>query len=529
MSVTNLDFLKVGGLYPPRTEVERLFRYKRYKEIFDSKVGDAYSSFLQLNATNVGPFANTIQNSMQTIFTNPRIMNYGRAITKKTVDLALSRKPSLMSDTDENDLALVDIQRDTHIWNKVKMGLVDVSRYGNGYLREYNKVERVLGEDGKLSKGEVGCNVLSPELVTKVVNPMDKEDITHYIIGWVDEVILYMDDGVTEKDREYYLSLEIHQKGKYEYRRYKVTKPILNIGGIKQYMLESDVTPENMRGEKSTGLENFAIKHLINFATSDDPKEGLSDYDMFDSLMIDLCERVSQLSEVFEKHGNPSMQGPESLMSTDENGNPVFYTGDYYPVKAGEELSYLTWDAKGKEIIDYCNSILQQIFILSEMGDGSIMGYVNGSTGFAESGKAMRMKMASPLMKVQSLLSDNEDEIISIVHDFSVILGKEIPQNKIEVAWKDGLPIDWVEETNNFNSRVQAGTESIKYGLQRRFAMTPAEAEDEYQQILKEQKQLSENKNFFKNTLQNGNNDANIKSETRETVEKRADAKNNLG
>ena len=157
------------------------------------------------------------------------------------------------------------------------------------------------------------------------------------------------------------------------------------------------------------------------------------------------------------------------------------------------------------------------------------MGYVNGSTGFAESGKAMRMKMSSPLMKVQSLLSDNEDEIISIVHDFSVILGKEIPQNKIEVAWKDGLPIDWVEETNNFNSRVQAGTESIKYGLQRRFAMTPAEAEDEYQQILKEQKQLSENKNFFKNTLQNGNNDANIKSETRETVEKRADAKNNLG
>ena len=114
-------------------------------------------------------------------------------------------------------------------------------------------------------------------------------------------------------------------------------------------------------------------------------------------------------------------------------------------------------------------------------------------------------------------------------------MGKKIDRNQIEVAWKDGLPIDWVEETNNFNARVAAGTESIRYGLQRRFNMTPEEAEDEFQQILKERKEIAES-SFVKqetdengkNALQKGNNGANIESERRETVEKRADAKNNI-
>ena len=430
MSVTSLDFLNIGGLYPPSTEIGRLYRYKRYKEIFDSKIGDAYESFLRNRVT--GAINKNMSEQMKVIFTNPRIMNYGRAITKKTVDLAISRKPSLTTNTDKGDLDLVDIQRETGVWKKVKMALVDVSRYGNGYLREYNKKARVVGEDGKLTKGEVGCNVLLPELITKVVNPMDKEDILYYVIGWVDEVIVYdTQNPAVEKDREYYLSIEIHEKGYYTYKRFKVSKPILNIGSIKQYVLQEDVTPLDMRNRRPTGLDGFAIKHLTNFSTSDDPNEGLSDYDMFDSLMIDLCERVSQLSDVFEKHGEPSMQGSPSLMSTDEEGNPVFYAGDFYPVKDGETpLSYITWDAKSKDILTYCNNILQQIFILSEMGDGSIMGYVNNSTGFAESGKGIRMKMSSPLMKVQSLLSDNEDEIISIIHDFSIILGKDIPQNE---------------------------------------------------------------------------------------------------
>ena len=531
MSVTNLNFLEVGGLYPPNTEIDRLFKYKRYKEIFDSKLGDAYKAFIK---TSTGNIWDGMVDNMKAIFTNPKIMNYGRAITKKTVDLALSRKPSITCDTDEGDLELVEITRETGFWKKVKLGLIDVSIYGNGYLREYNKKDRMLKKNGKLTDGEAGCNAIVPELVTVVVNPLNKEDIQYYVIGWVDEIVTYtkIPTGTEVENTEYFLSLEIHGKGEYEYRRYRVSAPVLNVGAIKQYYITEDVTPAEFKGKKiKTGLDSFAIKTLTNFTTSQNPLYGLSDYDMFDSLMIDLCQRVSQLSEVFEKHGNPSMQGSEKLMSTDENGNPVFYTGEFYPLQQGETpLSYITWDAKAKEILEYCNSILQQIFILSEMGDGSIMGYVNGSTGFAESGKAIRMKMASPLMKVQSLLSDNEDEIISMIHDFSVIRGKEIEHNKIEVQWQDGLPIDWVEETNNFNARVTSGTESVVYGLQRRFHMTPEQAQEEWNQILKEKEETTKASTFQQeneqNTLQSNDSSANIKSETRETVEKRQDAKN---
>lgn len=538
--VTNLDFLQVGGLYPPATEIPRLYKYKRYDAIFNSNLAEAYNFFLKNPTTGVP--ATELQNQMQTIFTNPRIMNYGRAITKKVVDLAISRKPSLTCDTDQGDLDLLEIQRKTNCWKKVKLALIDTSRYGNGYARVYNMKDRVLTDNGTLTDGEAGCNVIKPELTTIVVDSLDKEHILHYIIGWVDEVTEYSVTNpyqVDQKETKFYLTLEIHSKGYYEYRRYKVSDPVLNLGAIKQYRIEEDVTPEKYKGKKiKTGLDDcFAIKPFIGFTTSDDPLYGLSDYDMFDSLMIDLCERVSQLSEVFEKHGNPSMQGSEKLMSTDENGNPVFYTGDFYPLQPGEQpLQYITWDAKSKDILEYCNNILQQIFILSEMGDGSIMGYTDKSNGFAESGKAMRMRMASPLMKVQSLLSDNEDTIIDMVHDFSVIMGKNIDREKIEVEWHDGLPVDYVEETNNFNARVTNGTESVVYGLQRRFHMTPEQANEEFNQIIKEKKRLKKaeetqqntqnNENVYKNTLQSNNPSDNIKSETREQVENRLDAVN---
>ena len=117
-----------------------------------------------------------------------------------------------------------------------------------------------------------------------------------------------------------------------------------------------------------------------------------------------------------------------------------------------------------------------------------------------------------------------------------VIMGKNIDREKIEVEWHDGLPVDYVEETNNFNARVTNGTESVVYGLQRRFHMTPEQANEEFNQIIKEKKRLKKaeetqqntqnNENVYKNTLQSNNPSDNIKSETREQVENRLDAVN---
>ena len=533
MSVTNLDFIKVGGIYPPANNVGLLAKYNRYDELFEGRIGDAYMRFVNDHQKD-GP----IQDAMKTIFSNPKIMNYPRAITKKIVDLTLSRQPSLQGSTNEKENDLIEISRSTKCWKTVRRGFVDISRYGNGYIREYNTVPRYDDGQGGLTKGDASCNAINPKMMTIVVNPLDKEDITNLVIGWVDRVTntTTAGNGVVVENEEYYLTLEIHEKGQFEYKRFKCAAPIFNMGQVKQYVLQEEVTPENLKGVKhKTGLDGFAIRVLSGFTTSEEPIYGLSDYDMFDSLMLELCQRVSQLSEVFEKHGNPSMQGSSNLISTDENGNPLFYTGDFYPLGPNDQrLEYLTWDAKSKEILDYCNALLQQIFILSEMGDGSIMGYSNGKDGFAESGKGLRLKMASPLMKAQALVFDNNDEIIQMLVDFAKMKGIEMKPEDIEIKWKDGLPVDWVEECNMFNSRVQAGTESILYGLARRFGMSPSQAEDEWKQIIKEQKQLSESKSFAKMTMNNNPNNkqndkmtnSNGQADDRETTEKKQDANN---
>ena len=527
MSVTNLDFIKVGGVYPPVSDVPLLAKYNRYDTLFEGRVADAYLNKLRLP----NPNNNDLVGGMKALFANPKITNYARAITKKTVDLMLSRQPRLLGTTTAIDNELIELQRDTQCWKQVRRGFTDVSRYGDGYIREYNKVPRMVNGKGELTEGEARCNVINSKLVTIVVNPMDKEDITNYVIGWVDDVddndpqTAGRGDAITVANKEYYLTLEIHSKGYYELKRFKCANPIFNMGQIKQYTLEADVTPAEYKGKQiPTGLDGFAIKHLTGFTTSDNPLYGQSDYDMFDSLMLELCERLSGLAEVFEKHGNPSMQGSDKLISQDDNGNPVFYTGDYYPLANGDQrLEYLTWDAKSKEILEYCDKLLQQIFILTEMGDGSIMGYSTGKDGFAESGKGLRLKMASPLMKTQSLIFDNNDEIISMFVDFAKIKGYNIKASDIEITWQDGLPIDMVEETNMFNARVQAGTESIMYGLQRRFGMTPAQAKDEYDTIIREKKEATE---AMMKQQQNNNLKEQTQSDTREQTENTADAEN---
>lgn len=505
--------MKVGGVYPPRTEVSRLAKYKRYEDLFNGNIAESYKSLIKTNDP-------AMNDAMMTIFSNPRLMNYPRAITKKTVDLMISKIPSVLSNTNEGDYLLLDVTRRTKLWKKIRLGLTDVSRYGNSYIRKYNKIPRYTTNGGtELTAGEPACNVINPNLVTIMVNPLDKEDIVAYIIGWVDEVDAPNPADITNTMKEYYLTVEIHYNGEYEYRRFKCGIPFNNIGSVKQYTLEEDVTPADMKGKRyKTGLKGFAVTPLTGYTTSDNPLTGLSEYDMFDSLVVDLCERVSQLSEVFAKHGNPSMQGSENLLSTDENGNPVFYSGDYYPLgKDDHPLSYITWDAKSKEILEYCNQILSQMFMLADMGDGSIMGFSKESNGgFADSGKAIRMRMASPLMKVQALITDNNDEIIDMIVDLAAIMGKSIEPKDIEIKWKDGLPIDWVEETNMFNARVTSGTESVVYGLQRRFGMTPAQAQDEFEQILKEKEQA----NPVQQQVQTA------EANTRETEEKKNDAEN---
>ncbi len=540
MSTTNLDFLKVNGLYPPSTELERLARYKRYDDLFYSRIGEAYSSFI--DKTTGGDMID----KLKTIFSNPKIMNYARAITKKTVDLALSNKPYVISNKSDNSLDLLEMQQATSIWKKTRQSLTDVSRYGNGYIREYNKIPRYTSIDKlgrvKLTEGEPACNAVNPSMVTEVVNPLDREDIQYFVIGWVDKIERNTDTqyeiagtpqsiiGMIQYD--YFLTVEIHEKGQYEMKRFRVGAPLLNYGSVKQYKIIEEVTSAAIKGKKfSTGLDGFAIKKLIGYTTTDNPSEGLSDYDMLDTLMIELMQRVSQLSQVFTKHGDPAMQGSADLLSTDENGNPVFYTGDFYPIKQGETpLSYITWDSQSKSILEYCNQILQNIWILTEMGDGTIMGYSQNTNTFADSGKALRMRLTSPLMKVQGLLIDNQDTIISIFIDFAKILGKKISRGDIEIRWQDGLPKDELEDANIFQMRVAAGTESVIYGLQRRYNMTPKQAEDEFEQILREKKmsiEATQKEENDENNLPNDKKSANGKSEikNREQIERQQNAK----
>ena len=85
-----------------------------------------------------------------------------------------------------------------------------------------------------------------------------------------------------------------------------------------------------------------------------------------------------------------------------KTGEYSLKSGKFYAVSPGEEQpKYMTWDGQLTSAFKQLEFLVNQLYILSEMG-AAILGGGDGS-GTAISGTAMRFKMVNPLAKARRI------------------------------------------------------------------------------------------------------------------------------
>lgn len=497
----NMDWLQPGKQFPPSAERERIVRYHQNARLFDgdhfddpefrSRVPAGISAEVHVSLyEKCAQRISRVIGNWDEIISFPTLLNYQRLMTLKVADLVCGEHPTISGVTPKENAAIRDVRDTSDFDAKLYATVLDISRYGDAVWRVYKDYD-----------GKMNFTPWDPTQWYPVVRQDGTNTITHHCLCWVEN----RSQNVHRPD--YYLHAQIHSVEKPGSYTYKIFKMDIDGANIKDQISSRDI---------KTGLDQCAIYHLKAFATTNSVY-GYDDYMPLDSILAEIMTRVGQISAILDKHADPNITGPVSMLSMNETtGEYELKTGKFYAVSPGEEKpEYMTWDGQLTSAFKQLEFLVNQLYILSEMG-AALLGGQDGSSQ-AISGTAMRFKMVNPLAKVRrianslsrpvrqlfSVLSitaevdESEFEIPESVpqaeegiaqpkpEDKPLVL--PIPYRKISVFWADGLPDDPRE--NIENCKLATGATKmmpLEKGIMEFFGRSNQEALQWIEQIRKE-------------------------------------------
>lgn len=408
----NMNWLQPGKPFPPTSELERLERYKQNKALFgNGHFGDdVYITQYQECARKI----RRVIGNFDDVVSFPVLLNYQRLITLKIADLVCGEPPDITGSNEQENEAIREAMERTDLVNKLYATVVDISRYGDAVYRIY-----------KDNDGEYTFTIWNPNEWFPVVAQDGTNRILKHCICWIE------DRSSDSNIPDYYLHAQVFDTenvGSFEHRVYKMDYRAGTIGFL---------IPEETK-TVPTGLDVCAIQNLKAFNTSD-TIFGYDDYAAIDSILAEIMTRIGQISIILDKHADPSMTGPTSMLSLNETtGEYYLKSGKFYAVSQGEEQpKYLTWEGQLSSAFKQLELLINQLYILSEMGSAILGDAENGT--HVISGTAMRFKMTGPLSKARRISNNLTRGVRRLVY---AICDKTVPLKNISIMWSDGLPDD---------------------------------------------------------------------------------------
>lgn len=449
----NLNWLAPGKVFPPVAEKDRLKRYRDNEFIFANDLwalnNDVFNEAAKRISRVIGNFDSYIS--------FPVLFNFQKLIALKTADLVAGEFPTITCGSDEGNQVINDIRNFTDFDNNLYATVLDLSRFGDAIWRKYKD------EDGV---HYTYCNWKPSEWFPIVATDGTYREVKQ-CLAWP----VVIDDA----RNEYELHVQVHEKGFYTFYRFRLITHSIKPSAL----LESPATI----GEQiekliiPTGLKENAVTHLRPYKVTG-TVFGDDDFSPINSIITELMVRVAQISNILDKHADPSLTGPASLLEADpETGELYFKKGKFYAVNPGEEkLSYITWDGQLDSAFKQCEFLINQLYVLCEMGT-AILGANDGGSQ-AISGNALRLKMVNPLAKVRRI----SNNLTKSVKELFVTLSSKgydmaIDFKDISVKWKDGLPNDPREQAELI--KLLTGESSImplQDALEEYMNLSPSEA-----------------------------------------------------
>lgn len=499
----NLDWLQQGKPFPPVREKERITRYKQNAALFD---GDHFctSDYRYRNGMPESVLTvyeqcarriSRVVGNFEDIISFPVLINYQRLMTIKIADLICGEPPTVSGSNPEENAILTDARDYTRFDEKLYSAVIDISRYGDAVLRLYKD------ESGRMT---FAC--WDPTEWFPIVSQDGTNTIVKHCLCWVED--LSEDDHFPNKR----LHVQIHDvlnPGTYEHRVYKMDKHQGTIGKLLKH--ESKVV--------HTGLKTCAVKNLKSFTVSN-TIYGYDDYMPIDSLLSEILARIGQISVILDKHADPNITGPVSMLTADPTtGEYKLNTGKFFAISPGETPpSYMTWEGQLDAAFRQLEFLINQLYIVSEMGSALLGDAASGSQ--AISGSAMRFKMAGPLAKARRVANSLSLPIREL---FSVLTkgvkatpsGDQPSQHtresecvsyqNISVLWSDGLPEDPRE--NIENAKLATGASKLMpldVAIMEFFDKSNEEALDWIARIKKELEEQKDTEDVNKSGPQDG-------------------------
>ena len=437
--LTNLEWLKAGEKFPPKSEKERLNTYYKNRQLFECEHAEVYEQDFKRIERVIGNFSEVVS--------YPVILNFQKLISLKIADLLLGEPPQITSET--NQKSIDDIEANSALQNTAYQVAIDVSRYGDGlfYIRK-NETKGII-------------DIANPAIWFPIVSPDNVREIVNHVLAWKYKV-------TTNEQEKTFLKAQVHYKGYYEET---------------VYLMDNDIIISISEATKTiqTGLDDFAVIQVPNVITSD-RATGLDDYTDIDSIIGELMVRIGQVSRILDKHASPSMSGPSTALERDPTtGEWRLKSANYFPrdTKDDPELSYIVWEGQLASAFTQIGKLTNLLYTISEMG-GALLGDDNGSTGQVDTASKLKIKMTSPLAKVNRVRMNFDPAIKRAISLCSQLGYPKVDKSDINIYWKDGIPSDELQESEIIKNRTAGSkTMSTKAVLMKYDTLTEKQADDE--------------------------------------------------
>ena len=447
-----LDWLDEEQKFPPDCEGDRLDNYARYRALFDL---DRFESFNREGCRLIANF--------DEYFKLPLLLGYQRLSTIKLADMILGAPPSIGSNTDDELTSLIsDIRDQTNFNEKLYQSIIDFSRYGVTVFRLFN--------DDEVEEDRGNFAVWDPAEWFPILRKDGTKRIKEHLLVWR----VNFGDAMNP---DWYLEIQRHpvEGGHYFEMRYRMD----STGSYVQKKMFSK--------KIDTAGAPCLVQHVANLPSTSNVY-GTSDYRVLNELVIKATERIRQILYILDKHADPSMTGPTTMLTANEQGELEFKAAKFYATIPGEEHpEYLTWNGQLEAAFKALEVLLNQIYIFSEMGE-AFLGNSQG-TGNAISGTALRYKMLSPLEKARRVSNSFTLPLKKLISALIYIgNNKKVRYQDINITWEDSLPKDPSEVASL--TRLQTGAPQIiplKHALMENYGMDAEAAEHFIEEINKDQ------------------------------------------
>jgi hypothetical protein len=263
-----------------------------------------------------------------------------------------------------------------------------------------------------------------------------------------------IDDGSFELDEsEWVLHVESHYSGKIEYSKFRLFPIAVDIrGDITSYKIGYEF--ETARSAVATGVPFPLVVHIPNFSL-DDMWNGVDDLTEHRSLLDEINNRISQISEILDKHADAPIVVPIGTLREDANGNVVYNVAQekVFELASKDDVipQYVTnqnpqLDQAFKEL----EMLIDLLFTVAEIPSVALGRNDSGTSG--ASGLSIKWRMNSLLSKINRKRQYYEKglkRVYVIAQMLENAVGIDTyPVTVPKLKFKNGLPKDEMEQAN---------------------------------------------------------------------------------